>query len=367
MSIEKKINVVVVVPSLEEKGPIIVSNNIILSLLDKVDFTIVSLRVNDKSKKDLLVHKGISVYEIKMGKIPTLSSFKRIRALIKKIKPDIIHTHSFWPTVLISYIDVKSKKVTTLHNNPKEDFSYEYGGLVGNLMTNLFIHSLQKFHRCVAISEYVKYKHEYLGLTCPIEVIYNGIEDAFTVSENFNNDHMLKIISISVLNERKNLKRSIDIVNVLNEKGYSINYKIIGDGPEKNNLLKQINESNLKHENILVGSLPRKEVLEYIKNSDVLLFTSKSEGLGLVVLECLMMGKVVVCSNLDVFNEFISDGVNGYICNDDEDYLKVFDGLVNNSEQLNKLRTAARETYINLFKIEDMSSAYFKLYKGMRT
>jgi len=77
---------------------------------------------------------------------------------------------------------------------------------------------------------------------------------------------------------------------------------------------KEINFSELpKGVRIIQKDLTRKELIQLYYDSDCVILPSKWETVGLPILEALAAGKPVITSNAPPMNEFIKEGLNGYV------------------------------------------------------
>ena len=92
---------------------------------------------------------------------------------------------------------------------------------------------------------------------------------------------------------------------------------IIGDGPEKENLMRQIGELGLTENIIFIGNVDNQEIKNYQAASDAFLFTSKSETQGIVLLEAMAVGNPVVAVEASGVRDVVKDGVNGYLTEED--------------------------------------------------
>ncbi|MFC6732189.1 MULTISPECIES: glycosyltransferase family 4 protein [unclassified Haladaptatus] len=77
---------------------------------------------------------------------------------------------------------------------------------------------------------------------------------------------------------------------------------------------------------------------------DVYLFPTKNENQGIAVLEAMACGKVVVLSDIPVFNEFYTDGEDCLMCSTQAEFREALDRLSNNPELREKLGENARQT-----------------------
>lgn len=72
---------------------------------------------------------------------------------------------------------------------------------------------------------------------------------------------------------------------------------IIGDGPLRLDLQKEILKNHLENKIELLGTKPQAEIPNYIQQVDVLILPSLYDGWGAVVNEALLTGCYVICSD----------------------------------------------------------------------
>ena len=72
---------------------------------------------------------------------------------------------------------------------------------------------------------------------------------------------------------------------------------------------------------IIDKDLARKELIDLFYQSDAVVLPSKWETVGVPILESLAAGKPVITNNYPPMNEFIKEGINGYLCK--PDFIKV--------------------------------------------
>jgi glycosyltransferase involved in cell wall biosynthesis len=95
----------------------------------------------------------------------------------------------------------------------------------------------------------------------------------------------------------------------------SLRCSIFGDGPERDNVAKRVEELGLGDAVDLVGAVPGGEVRRTIAQAACLLLPSSREGYGLVVVEALACATpaVVVDGPENAATELIEPGVNGFV------------------------------------------------------
>lgn len=350
--------VVMLVPSLESKGPIIIARDIALYSNNNILFIFIVLRKSNN--KDLKICSNFKIYELELGKIPLFSL--KLRKVIEELKPDIIHCHCFWPTILAGIYLKKFKVISTLHNNPLKDFYYEYGKILSIFMVKVMIFFQKRFYLNISISNYIQEVHKKLGLN-NIVTIYNGVPkiEIFKKARKENKEEKLKLITVSVLNKIKNVSFLLKIVKSLREKNIKIELKIIGDGYERRKLEDYVRENKLEKEIIFLGKLERKKVYEELKQSDIFLFSSLNEGFGLVIVEALLCEIPVIASNIPIMKEIITNNKNGIICNlNIEEYTNAILEIYKN---LDTFKSNTKKYFNENFLVENMSKNYETLYK----
>ena len=113
------------------------------------------------------------------------------------------------------------------------------------------------------------------------------------------------ILFVGRLDEKKGVNYLIDAMRHVQE----AKLVIIGDGPEKQNLMNQAAGLNIE----FLGAIPHHELPKYFNNADIFVNPSLSEGFGLVCAEALSCGTPVIATDLPAIRDIVQDGVNGLI------------------------------------------------------
>ncbi len=91
-------------------------------------------------------------------------------------------------------------------------------------------------------------------------------------------------------------------------------FQVIGNGEMKPELEKLIKDKKIDENVHLLGRLPRNEIVSHLDNSDIFIMISKNEVFGLVYLEAMARGCIVVASKHEGMEGIIEDDYNGFLC-----------------------------------------------------
>lgn len=130
----------------------------------------------------------------------------------------------------------------------------------------------------------------------------------------FNFSKEIKLLFVGRLEAEKRPEIALFLLKALHEKNYNANLTIAGDGSLREKLEKMTTDLNLKKCKFLGWIKNREELMEVYKENDILLLPSaKGEGLGLVILEAMAKGLIVLATRSGGPEELIEDGVNGFL------------------------------------------------------
>ncbi|WP_158096081.1 glycosyltransferase family 4 protein, partial [Cloacibacillus sp. An23] len=116
------------------------------------------------------------------------------------------------------------------------------------------------------------------------------------------------LISVGELNKNKNHEVVIKAVGAMRET-QNIHYIIAGQGPLDKYLLSLTEKYGLEKRVYLLGF--RTDVIELLKSSDVFVFPSRREGLGLAALEAMTSGLPLITTYVGGIKDYTQDGVTG--------------------------------------------------------
>ena len=171
-----------------------------------------------------------------------------------------------------------------------------------------------------------------------------------------------EILSVGRLDKQKNYKQLISLFT--KESNFSL--KIIGSGPEKEELKKLIHNDDLKVS--IVDNLNNEDVKKEMNNYKYYLSSSKFEGNPKTILEAMSSGCIVIASNIKNHKEIIKHDITGFLYNFNfQDIFETLKKLEASSDlqekiSLNAFNTVLEKNDISIIS-KEMSGDYKFLIK----
>jgi colanic acid/amylovoran biosynthesis glycosyltransferase len=217
-------------------------------------------------------------------------------------------------------------------------------------------------------------KDKVLALNCPekkIKVVPIGIDLDFYKPmrqyKSIDKNEVIKLISVGRLIELKGHKYGVKAVKLLVDKGYTVNYTIIGEGKLYNELDALIKKLQLEKHITLYGKGTQEQVKTALEESHIFLMTSvkdsngREEAQGIVTAEAQNMGLPIV--------GFKSGGIATTVTKDtsvlveQKNFQAISDAIidiVNTEDKLLNMSLAAQKWAVSNFGLKQMINNYYK-------
>ena len=108
-------------------------------------------------------------------------------------------------------------------------------------------------------------------------------------------------------------------------------------------------KNKIENSTIFTGAVPRDDMPYYYALGNVFVTASTTETQGLTVIEAMASGVPVVAINDESFSNTVIDGLNGYLFNKKNDYLKKISTLIENQAESHSLKYYA-EKILDVYK-----------------
>jgi colanic acid/amylovoran biosynthesis glycosyltransferase len=179
---------------------------------------------------------------------------------------------------------------------------------------------LQSCAFCLTVSEYNRrYILEHYPAVDADRVIVSrlGVElserTAGFSSEDAFRGSGLALLAVGRLHAVKDHAFLVRACAELYQRGIEFECSIAGEGPERRHLESLIRKYGLEHRITLLGHVEREQMSSLYGRSDVVVLTSHSEGLPLVLMEAMALGKVVLAPAITGIPELVLAGKTGFL------------------------------------------------------
>jgi len=119
------------------------------------------------------------------------------------------------------------------------------------------------------------------------------------------------ILSVARMYPRKRLEDLLEAVALLCRRLPDVRLSIVGDGPDRDRLLRRYATLGLGEAVVFLGEVSRSRLAEEYANADCFCLPSVQEGFGIVFLEAMAAGLPIVACRAAAVPEVVPDGVTG--------------------------------------------------------
>lgn len=354
--IKGRIHIVHVIPSLAFGG----AERFLIDLVNHSDpkrfwYSII-LFFDDMPLGKELTSKVSSIKIIpKKGKI-SRGLFKQLRGLYRNLEADVVHTHlfggDFWGRIAAHQMGIPV--ITTEHG-----FNQHEGRL--KHLVRWYLKNYSDYY--TAPSKVLKdYMVKRYGIRKPIDVIPHGIElKRFESIPPLASIKPLRFVIIGRLVKQKGHDVALRALATL--KDFSWHLDIVGEGEEK----KQLERISLA---LGIGERvrflpPTEHIPRILQDAHVLLVPSRTdEGFGIVAMEGMAAGRLVIASAAGGLKEVVRNGKNGLLVppGDVEGLKKKLLWCFEEGNELKRLAKDARKFAATYFDIDTVVKEYEDIY-----
>lgn len=193
--------------------------------------------------------------------------------------------------------------------------------------------------------------------------IYNGESD---LKEWIPTDvhEPLNLVCVGSMSWRKGQDLVIEALSELpREKRERIRFHLVGDGPQMAELKEAVAVNGLQDIVTFYGA--RNDVSSFLKEMDVFIMPSKSEGLPMSIIEALRQGMYVMSTDTGAIPEMIKDGFGEVIDRNPNNIAEALEKLIDKNIINKELKKQAREHYLNHFTLKSMIDGYSNLLNSL--
>ena len=289
------------------------AERVVVDLADKMSQLGYEVKIAYLTGKVIIEPKNKEIEIIFLGLYNILyliSAYNKLRNLIYRFKPDVVHSHMFHSNILTRLVRILSpipKLINTVHS------SSEGGAL--RMLTYRLTHRYTSVVTNVSKEASLKFEEKKAVPIQKMLTIYNGIDtNKYKFSEVSRtrireelglNSKDKFILAVGRFNIAKDYPNLLQAVAILKEKNFLFKLFIAGEGELKIYIEQLINQLDIKDYIILLGA--RNDVQDLMCGADVFVLSSAWEGFGLVVAEAMACERIVVATDCGGVREVLGE------------------------------------------------------------
>lgn len=306
---------------------------------------------------------GIPVESLDVLGTGTLRSVSALTRRLRKLKPDVLHTHNPTPHlvgVLAARLSGVPVVVHTKHGHNYPNIKKKVlANRIASWLTDCIVPV--SAHAADVARDIEKVPRR------KIEMIWNGIDlDQYPYTERSPQQGRCRAIHVARLiyptKDQNTLLRAVRIVADA-EPAFQID--IVGDGPHREPLESLCDELRLRPHVKFLGF--RNDVHKLLSDADFFVLSSVEEGLSLTLLEAMASGLPIVATRVGGNPEVVLDGETGLIvpAGSPDEMAEAMLAFVRNPSIAAGMGRAGRRRVEEHFDIRRVAARYEHLYESL--
>jgi glycosyltransferase involved in cell wall biosynthesis len=312
---------------------------------------------------EIALEEGIESHLISCDGQIDRTAIANIRELAARTGADVVHAHGFKADIYV-YLALGGTKtpfVSTCHTWYDNNLVVSLYGVADRFV-------LRKFARVVAVSDEVRRRLLKAGVHGDaIRLIRNGIElrpfDNATPSLRDSTSESALIVGLI---GRLSIEKGIDIflraaARVLVEFP-SARFVVVGEGPDKDKLEQLVDQLNIRGSVSMLGR--RSDMPSVYASLDVMVSSSRQEGLPIAMLEGMASGLPLVATAVGEVPTVVVDGQTGLLvpAEDADSLTEGILSLLRDPEMRVRFGAAAKQRVEDEYSAARMTADYLRVY-----
>ena len=307
-----------------------------------------------------------------------LEAYRKLRAAFRRLKPDVVHTHSSKAGILgraAAWAERVPAIVHTIHGMPFGNFE--------SLPRNALYKALERWaarrcHAIVSVCDAMTSQALAAGVGRPeqFSTVYSGMDaDAFLNPARPREavrrelglaDDEVAFATVARLFELKGHDDIIAAAPAVLKTNPKVRFVWIGDGILRERLLAELERLGIRDDFILTGLVPPGRIPELLSAVDAVIHTSLREGLARVLPQALLVGRPVISYDVDGAREVVLPETGVLLAPRDVEGLSAAVlRLASDPVLREKLGQEGRRRFADQFRHETMTRELRSLYERL--
>ena len=292
-----------------------------------------------------------------------LLAIPKVCSLMKLHKSDVVHLHSTNASIVgrISSLFTSTKVVYTVHG--WHFLNHKFDGLLNWLLVCVERVLMRSVNAWVMISKFDYFTgiekaiiHD--GLT---HYVPNGVPEI--TSELFSLSEIGEVFKIVFVGRACQQKNPIEAVRVIEKLDENFHLTMFLSGPDVGIYVGEISKSPAADRITIVQNEPNAS--RFLASFDLLVMTSRYEGMPLVILEAMSFGLPVIANDVCGLSEIVVEGESGYLveCSHPELMAEKALLLFRNPDKAQKMSDDAKRRFYETHTEKMMVDKTFNVYR----
>ena len=238
-------------------------------------------------------------------------SLKEFKRVIHENEPDLIHAHDISASVLAGLASGKTPVISHVHVNNSDMAKI-------NKKTILYLISSLKYKHIFWVSKSCYESFVFKKFVQKKSSVLFNVMDFDNILRKANQDrnsYPYDLVYVGRLSYQKNPQRMMRLFEEIIKEKPDVKIAVVGTG-EFEQECKDFSQTNSLNQNIEFLGF-QENPLKILKDSKAMVMTSRFEGTPMTALEAMALGVPIVSTPTDGMNDLITNGVNGYLSDDD--------------------------------------------------
>ena len=238
--------------------------------------------------------------------------YMKYKAMLKKIKPDIVFTYTIKPNVY-GGLACQACKVPYLANVTGLGVAIQNGGILQKISMTMYRVGLKEARRVFfQNSENHRFMTESGIVTCPTAILPgSGVNlEHYAYAEYPSEDDGVHLLFVGRIMKDKGIDELLAAAREIKGIYSNVVFDVVGgyDGPYESVIKRASEEGVIKYHG------PQGDVRPFYRSCHCVVLPSYHEGMSNVLLEGAAIGRPLITSDIPGCREAVKDGVNGYLC-----------------------------------------------------
>lgn len=198
------------------------------------------------------------------------------------------------------------------------------------------------------------------------QLIYHGVRDAGASPLSSSNGNRVVFAYVGRLVMEKGVPILLRAAAQLRQDGYDVRVKIIGDGTDRVTLEEMAVTLGLGNSIQFLGHIPVESIPNHLVGVTAVVVPSICEDVApLAVSEQLMLGNIVIASDIGGLAELLGDAGLTFRAGDPDSLVRRMRDAVDNPERMSQMRANARKRACQYFSEDRMLAEHLRAYRSL--